>query len=242
MPAARGGAHPSPPVPQEELRMPRHKLVDQRTFHSAARGGTAGGVGVTRAATVLRADAGDRTVRFVLSDGTVDRMDDTVAGSGWDLTAYRNNPVVLFAHDSSAPPVGRANRVWTDGSRLLGDVEFAPPETYAFADTIYKLVMGGFLKSGSVGFLPLVYKFSDRQGGIDFKRQELLEFQRRAGARQLQRVDRGTDERHRVFPRRPPTAPCRRRQSDAACGHRELWATGRQRVWSERPLRMRDPC
>jgi HK97 family phage prohead protease len=84
---------------------------------------------------------------------------------------------VLFAQDSSSPPVGRARRVWTDGSRLLADVEFAPPETYAFADTIYRLVKGGFLKSGSVGFLPVDYKFSERPtGGIDYKRQELLEF------------------------------------------------------------------
>jgi HK97 family phage prohead protease len=127
-------------------------------------------------ATVLR-DVGDRTVRFVLSDGTVDRMGDTVAVGGWNLTAYRSNPVVLFAHDSSSPPVGRARRVWTDGTRLLADVEFAPPETYAFADTIYKLVKGGFLKSGSVGFLPVDYEFSERPtGGIDYKRQELLEF------------------------------------------------------------------
>jgi HK97 family phage prohead protease len=127
-------------------------------------------------ATVLR-DVGDRTVRFVLSDGTVDRMGDTVAGGSWDLTAYRSNPVVLFAHDSSSPPVGRARRVWTDGTRLLGDVEFAPPETYAFADTIYKLVKGGFRKSGSVGFLPIEYRQSDRRaGGIDYRRQELLEF------------------------------------------------------------------
>jgi HK97 family phage prohead protease len=126
-------------------------------------------------ATVLR-DVGDRTVRFVLSDGSVDRMGDTVAVAGWDLTAYRNNPVVLFAHDSSSPPIGRTTRVWTDGVRLLGDVEFAPAETYAFADTIYKLIKGGFLKSGSVGFLPVDYKFSERPGGIDYKRQELLEF------------------------------------------------------------------
>jgi hypothetical protein len=39
-------------------------------------------------ATVFR-DVGDRTVRFVLSDGTVDRMGDTVAVGGWDLVAYK---------------------------------------------------------------------------------------------------------------------------------------------------------
>ena len=99
---------------------------------------------------MLRADAGDRTVRFVLSDGTVDRMDDTVAGSGWDLTAYHKSGGAVRARQQRSS-VGRANCVWTDGSRLLGDVEFAPPETYAFADTIYKLVMGGFLKRDRSG-------------------------------------------------------------------------------------------
>jgi hypothetical protein len=40
-------------------------------------------------------------------------------------------------------------------------------------------VKAGFLKSGSVGFLPTSYKFSDdpdRPNGIDFETQELLEF------------------------------------------------------------------
>jgi HK97 family phage prohead protease len=152
------------------------KLVDQRTFHAAARAGRSG-LGVTRAATVLRADIGGRTVRFVLSDSSIDRMNDTVNVGGWDLTDFRKNPVVLFAHDSSSPPIGRATRVWNDGTRLLGDVEFADKETYAFADTIFRLVKGGFLKSGSVGFLPVDYKVSNRPtGGIDYQRQKLLEF------------------------------------------------------------------
>jgi hypothetical protein len=103
------------------------------------------------------------------------------------MTAYRNNPVVLFAHDSSSPPIGRTTRVWRDGTRLLGDAEFAPAETYAFADTIYRLVTGGFLKNGSVGFLPVNYKFSDRPaGGIDYRRQELFGIQHRSCARQQQ--------------------------------------------------------
>ena len=152
------------------------KLVDQRTFHAAARAGRSG-LGVTRAATVLRADIGGRTVRFVLSDSSIDRMNDTVNVGGWDLTDFRKNPVVLFAHDSSSPPIGRATRVWNDGTRLLGDVEFADKETYAFADTIFRLVKGGFLKSGSVGFLPVDYTVSNRPtGGIDYQRQKLLEF------------------------------------------------------------------
>jgi hypothetical protein len=39
------------------------------------------------------------------------------------------------------------------------------------------LITAGYIKAGSVGFIPLERKFSDqRHGGIDFKRQDLLEF------------------------------------------------------------------
>ena len=69
------------------------------------------------------------------------------------------NPVALWAHDSSAPPIGGARNVGVEGDRLLGDIEFAPPETYAFADTIYRLVLGKFLRAVSVGFLPTRYAF-----------------------------------------------------------------------------------
>ena len=62
---------------------------------------------------------------------------------------------------------------------MLGDIEFAPPETYAFADTIYRLVLGKFLRAVSVGFLPTRYAFvendPERGFGIDFLEQSLLE-------------------------------------------------------------------
>jgi HK97 family phage prohead protease len=156
--------------------MPR-KFVDQRRFHELARRGDQAGVAVEAPARVLRTSEGSRRVTFVLSDSTIDRMGDTLAVDGWDLAAYRRNPVVLFAHDATAPPVGRMWNIRDDGARLLGDVEFASAETYEFADTIFKLVRDGYLKAGSVGFLPIDYSFSDdRRGGIDFHEQELLEF------------------------------------------------------------------
>lgn len=130
---------------------------------------------------VLRTvDSERRIVRFVFSDGSVDRMGDTIDPNGWDLSEYKKNPVVLFAHDSNQPPIGRTvNGPWSDGSRLLGDVQFAPPEVYEFADTVFKLVKGGYLNSGSVGFLPMNYTRADddsRPYGVDYKRQTLLEF------------------------------------------------------------------
>jgi HK97 family phage prohead protease len=106
-------------------------------------------------------------------------MNDTIAAAGWDLTDFQANPVALWAHDSCAPPIGGARNVAVEGDHLLGDIEFAPPETYAFADTIYRLVLGKFLRAVSVGFLPTRYAFVENDPecgfGIDFLEQSLLE-------------------------------------------------------------------
>ena len=48
---------------------------------------------------------------FVASTGEVDRHGDTVAPEGWRLDAYRDNPVVLWAHDYGEPAIGRAEAV-----------------------------------------------------------------------------------------------------------------------------------
>jgi hypothetical protein len=100
-------------------------------------------------------DDGSRIVRFCLSDGSVDRMGDRIAVNGWELGAYRKNPTVLWAHDSSAPPIGRMVRDFVTNEKLMGDVQFASADVYPFADTIYRLVTEGFIKAGSVGFLPI---------------------------------------------------------------------------------------
>ena len=138
-----------------------------------------GGVYRVSVAQPLPVDGAERTLRFCFSDGSVDRMNDTIAAAGWDLTDFSANPVALWAHDSSAPPIGGARNVGVEGDRLLGDIEFAPPETYAFADTIYRLVLGKFLRAVSVGFMPTRYAFvendPERGFGIDFLEQALLE-------------------------------------------------------------------
>jgi HK97 family phage prohead protease len=157
------------------------KFVDQRRFRELAERGDAAGVGVQLPASVLRAGGADPSslVQFVLSDGSVDRMGDRIDPTGWNLTAYRKNPVVLWAHDSAAPPIGRMRTVVSDGTRLIGEVEFATAEVYPFAATICRMVQAGYLNAGSVGFAPLEYSLAkdpERPFGIDFKRQELLEF------------------------------------------------------------------
>jgi HK97 family phage prohead protease len=156
-------------------------LISIDRFREAMKAGIPARDPVFRLSTepALDVDGADRTLRFVFSDGSVDRMGDTIAADGWQLAEFERNPVALWAHDSSAPPIGGARNVVVEGARLMGDIEFAPPETYQFADTIYRLVRGKFIRAVSVGFMPTRYAFVDndpeRGWGIDFLEQSLLE-------------------------------------------------------------------
>jgi hypothetical protein len=120
----------------------------------------------------------DRTVDYVFSDESVARDGDTIRTAGWDLAAYLANPVFLWAHDSSAPPIGKVIEIGAVGAELRGTVSYAEADEYPFADTIYRLTQGGFLNATSVSWLPRKWRQSadkSRPGGIDFLEQELLE-------------------------------------------------------------------
>ncbi|MBU0514808.1 MAG: HK97 family phage prohead protease [Proteobacteria bacterium] len=106
-----------------------------------------------------------RTMVIVASDETLDRDGDVIRADGWDLREFKKNPVIPWGHDYRQPPVARANRVWTEGGRLLAEVQFAKADEYPFADTIYRLYKGGYLNAFSVGFRPIRRTEVDRPGG-----------------------------------------------------------------------------
>lgn len=120
--------------------------------------------------------AGNRKLTFTISTGAVDRDRDTLKVDGWRLDNYRKNPVVLWAHDSRGLPIGRAASILTGSGALKATAEFADAETYPFADTVYRMLEGGFLRATSVGFVPIKGLWNDERMGIDFEEQELLEF------------------------------------------------------------------
>jgi hypothetical protein len=103
--------------------------------------------------------------------------------SGWQLDAYRKNPVVLWAHRSGEPPIGRCVDCAIEDAppALVQTVEFADKTTYEFADTIFSLYKGKFLNAVSVGFLPtkeptrIVDEKGNWTGSFEFNGQELLE-------------------------------------------------------------------
>lgn len=105
-------------------------------------------------------DDGARVLSFIASDETPDRMGDIIRVKGWELGNYKKNPVILWGHDGSSLPIGKARRV-TKGTKadgapaLLIEVEFAPADAHAFAETVYQLAKSGFLNAVSVGFLPV---------------------------------------------------------------------------------------
>jgi HK97 family phage prohead protease len=127
-----------------------------------------------------------RALRFCISTGSVDREQDRIALAGWDLANFRRNPVVLWGHDASRLPIGRAFDLQIDGGALKASVEFIPsdtPEVGQFADAVYRLARGGFIAATSVGFRPLAWEYTTDKSrgaddwfpGIDFEEQELVE-------------------------------------------------------------------
>jgi HK97 family phage prohead protease len=117
-----------------------------------------------------------RTVRFRITSGSVDRDKDVISPSGWDLESFRKSPSVLWAHCYDQPPVGRALDVVQDQNGLTSLAEFTPPDMNPFGDMVFKMVKGGFLNMCSVGFRPLEWSYDEERGGVNFARQELLEW------------------------------------------------------------------
>ena len=122
-----------------------------------------------------------RILEFIGSTAAVDRYGDIIEPAGWDLKNYKKNPVFLWGHNYSMPPIGKAVSVKVTDDALVFQIQFATAEEYAFADTIYRLYLGGFLKATSVGFQdlerePIIDKKNEgRQTGWHFLKQELYE-------------------------------------------------------------------
>jgi HK97 family phage prohead protease len=160
--------------------MPKPNILSEEQFREAAKAGTVADAQLRKAfvAEVKAMDA-ERSLDFVISTDTVDRMGDTIDVQGWDLGNYRKNPVVLWAHDSSLMPVAKASNIRVEDGKLKARAEFMPADMSTFADSVFRALKGGFLSAVSVGFAPVKYAFSDEPGrsfGIDFLQQELLEF------------------------------------------------------------------
>lgn len=138
-----------------------------------------------------------RTLLITGSTEAADRDGDIVTIEGWDLRSFNKNPVVLWAHDYSKPPVGIAKSVYVDPrtKTLCFRVYFPsveelsspgqPPSDHAlFVDTVYNMYKLGLLNATSVGFIgkkmePRTDEEASRKPvyarGVKFLAQELVE-------------------------------------------------------------------
>lgn len=134
-------------------------------------------------------DTGKRVIGFVGSTPSIDRDGDIIDQKGWVLKYFKKSSPVLWAHDHRMPAIARVNKFTkSDDALVFNEIEFPAKGVYPFADMIYELVVSGFIKAGSVGFLPI--KSSRRELTEEeeknepetyclprnFEKQELIEF------------------------------------------------------------------
>lgn len=123
--------------------------------------------------TTSASDGDSGSFKVVVSTDDVDRQGETVLQSGWDLSFYKQNPVVLWAHDYSSMPIGICTSIYLENGKLTAEGKFAPAEANPFAQQVRRLYDLGMVRATSVGFIPL--EFDESQRGTITK-AELLEF------------------------------------------------------------------
>ncbi len=123
-------------------------------------------------------DAKKKTVTAYVSTYEWDRTQEKFSPGAWDLENYKKNPVVLWGHDGSKPPIGRAIEIREDELGLLAVAEFDTAST--LGAEIFALFERGFLNAFSVGFLPKAHAMEplpdQSSKGVVWTEAELLEF------------------------------------------------------------------
>lgn len=124
------------------------------------------------ASRLIEKAGGDGPVEFVLSEESEDRYNDVILAKGWDIEAFKRNPVMLKQHDHNQP-IGTWKRVRVEGKQLLGVANF---DTGGVAGAeAERQVKAGVLSAVSVGFRPLSRPQERDNGGLLFEKSELLE-------------------------------------------------------------------
>lgn len=133
-----------------------------------------------RAAGVDPAKA-ERSLVLTINDAGQDRHRSKIPPSGLDLKAFKANPIVLWAHDASQPPIARALATYVDDSKAIkrtrSVAEFAPAEINPMGDTVYRMLKDGWIRGVSIGFRTLkVEPDAEDPNGYVISRAELLEY------------------------------------------------------------------
>lgn len=119
----------------------------------------------------------DLRLKFVISTNAIDRDNDSIDVNGWDFGNFSKGGSVLWSHDPTLAPIARPRSVFVEDGRLKSVAEFTPQDLNPFGYMIYRMFKQKFMSGVSVGFAPKAWEFSEeRDGGINFQKQELLEY------------------------------------------------------------------
>jgi phage head maturation protease len=110
------------------------------------------------------------TKTAIASTDSVDRMGEVIEQSGWDLGNFKNNPVLLWAHDDRLPRIGLAQNLRIEKANGKSALMFEPK--FNEATELSRAIKQIFEDEGgtfSVGFMPL------EMDGNTYTKAELLE-------------------------------------------------------------------
>lgn len=119
-------------------------------------------------------------VRAVISTSAPDRAGEVIVPTGLrNADEFLRNPVVLWAHQRSLPPIGTCERLTIESDRVIAETKFSASSP--FARDVFKLYAEGVLRGWSVGFVPAQVRpippSRDRpRGGVCYPEWDLLEY------------------------------------------------------------------
>jgi len=100
------------------------------------------------------------TYSMVISEEIPDRDGETIILSGGDTKNYMKSPVVLIDHSYRVENIaGKTISLKIDGKQMIAEWVWADTEDAQLAKQLYD---GGFLKTSSIGFIPLQRDEKDR--------------------------------------------------------------------------------
>jgi HK97 family phage prohead protease len=114
---------------------------------------------------------------WIASTRDFDRDSDVVDPLGLDITNYRLNPVMVWAHDYQSPfaVIGRAAEMEVTGNEFKVRPEWREPVNDSDPMHIIRsLIDSGLVRALSIGFRPLEWKDNEK-GGRTFSKAEILE-------------------------------------------------------------------
>lgn len=95
----------------------------------------------------------------IASTSSFDRDGESIKQEGWDLSNFKQNPVLLVGHNYQEFPVGKATEIAVENNQLVFRAVFS--EATQKAKEAYQLVKEGILSAFSVGFIPREYDSND---------------------------------------------------------------------------------